>query len=87
VSENRYSVSIGKSAQREIKALDQTVRNRVIRALRTLIDPRPSGCKKLVGLPNLWRIRVGDWRVLYEIHDEAREVTIVRVRHRSRAYE
>ena len=87
MSERYYTVSIRKSAQREIKSLDQTVRTRVFKALRTLQNPRPPGCLKLSGPGNLWRIRIGDWRVLYEITDENREVIIVGVRHRSRAYD
>jgi mRNA interferase RelE/StbE len=87
VSEVAYTVSIRKSAQREIRSLDHLIRERVIKALRTLQDPRPSGCLKLAGSSNLWRIRVGDWRILYEISDNEREVSILGVRHRSRAYE
>ena len=87
MSERLYTVSIGKVAQREIRSLDQTVRARVIKAIRTLSNPRPEGCIKLVGSSNLWRIRIGDWRVLYEIADENSEVIIVGVRHRSRAYD
>jgi mRNA interferase RelE/StbE len=45
------------------------------------------GCRKLVNQVNLWRVRVGDWRVLYEIDDAARTVLVVAVRHRSKAYE
>jgi len=87
VSERFYAVNIGKAAQREIRSLDQTVRTRVIKAIRTLNNPRPAGCIKLAGSSNLWRIRIGDWRVLYEIADENKEVIIVGVRHRSRAYD
>ena len=87
MSEPVYSVSIRKSAQREIKSLDHTVRERIIKALRSLRDPRPPGCLKLAGSSNLWRVRVGDWRVLYEISDDDREVVVVGVRRRSKAYD
>ena len=50
-------------------------------------EPRPTGCRKLVNQVSLWRVRVGDWRVLYEIDDAARTVRVVAVRHRSKAYE
>ena len=82
-----YTVSNGKSAQREVKTLDQSVRIRIMKALRALENPRPAGCLKLSGSSNLWRIRVGDWRILYEIDDTRREVNIVGIRHRSRAYD
>jgi mRNA interferase RelE/StbE len=78
VSELPYIVSLRKSAQREIKSLDHPVRSRVVKALRLLQDPRPPGCLKLAGSNNLWRIRVGDWRILYEISDDDREVNIRR---------
>jgi mRNA interferase RelE/StbE len=45
-------------------------------------DPRPHGCLKLKGEDNLWRIRVGDWRVIYEIHDRVLVVVVVDVDHR-----
>jgi mRNA interferase RelE/StbE len=50
-------------------------------------EPRPSGCRKLVGRNNLWRIRVGDYRVIYAVDDDRRLVDVNAVRHRSKAYE
>ena len=87
MSELAYTVTIRKSAQREIRSLDHAVRARIIKALRSLQDPRPPGCLKLAGSTNRWRIRIGDWRVLYETSDDDREVNVVGVRHRSRAYD
>lgn len=56
---------------------------RVIVAIRGLaVNPRPPACRKLTGARNDWRIRVGDYRVIYEIADEIRIVRINRVRHR-----
>ena len=49
-------------------------------------DPRPPGCKKLSGSARDWRIRVGDFRVLYEIDDPKKAVRIMRVRHRRDVY-
>ncbi len=49
-------------------------------------NPRPPGCVKLRGADDLWRIRVGDYRVIYSIDDGARIVDISAVRHRSDAY-
>ena len=49
-------------------------------------EPRPGGCRKLHGEENLWRIRIGNYRVVCSIYDEKRLVDIVAVRHRSEAY-
>ncbi len=83
-----YKVSLSKRAQRETHKLDRQVLNRVARAFDGLADnPRPVGCLKVKTSEGLWRIRVGDWRIGYEIDDAAREVTIVTVGHRSEFYE
>jgi len=59
-----------------------------MRALRHLAaEPRPDACRKLVTEENLWRVRVGDYRVIYSIDDAAGVVQIISVRHRSKAYE
>ena len=50
-------------------------------------NPRPAGCKKLKGYKDQWRVRVGDWRVLYIMDDAAKRVTITRVAHRREVYE
>lgn len=49
-------------------------------------NPRPSGCVKLAGDENLYRIRVGDYRIVYEIRDSVLIVTIIKVRHRREVY-
>jgi mRNA interferase RelE/StbE len=49
--------------------------------------PRPPGCKKLKGGDNEWRIRVGDYRIVYVIDDEARTVEVTRIAHRREAYQ
>jgi len=50
-------------------------------------EPRPKGCKKLATEKNLWRIRVGDYRVIYAIDDDKEAIDIIAVRHRSKAYQ
>ena len=82
-----YEVKLARSAKKEVKLLDGVIRVRVVHAFRSLTnDPRPPGCRKLVGATNRWRIRVGDYRILYTIDDSAHLVGIVAVRHRSKAY-
>jgi len=88
VSSVAYTIIVIRPAQKEIRTLDQTVRSRILQALHSLADnPRPSGCRKLVGAQNRWRLRIGDYRVIYEIEDIDRRVNIIAVRHRSKAYE
>ncbi|HWW74247.1 MAG TPA: type II toxin-antitoxin system RelE/ParE family toxin [Pyrinomonadaceae bacterium] len=83
-----YTVGVRQPAQKEIRALDVAARARTLQAIRRLAgEPRPPGCRKLVGSENRWRIRVGDYRVIYTIDDAGRLVEIVAVRHRSKAYE
>jgi mRNA interferase RelE/StbE len=82
-----YKLTISRSATKEFEALTGSVIERVRRKIRSLtIDPRPFGCKKLEG-QNRWRIRVGDWRILYEIDDRQRVVDVGAIRHRSKAYD
>jgi mRNA interferase RelE/StbE len=83
-----YTLTIGRQAARDLESLPSAVLvsvDRKILALRN--EPRPARAKKLKGPLDLWRIRVGDYRVIYSIDDRARLVDIVRVRHRSKAYE
>jgi len=80
-------VYIEKAAENDLKRLPITTFHRIIFQIRILAEnPRPSGCRKLTGLKNDWRIRVGDYRVLYEIDEKARAVRIMRVRHRREPY-
>ena len=82
-----YRVELERSAEKELNALPAHVFSRVIEVLRNLSnEPRPPGCRKLVGSVNDWRVRVGDYRVVYETDDAERVVRVMRVRLRSRAY-
>jgi mRNA interferase RelE/StbE len=83
-----YTVTFTRSARRELEALDAALVARVLRRIEALATtPRPSGCRKLRGTNNLWRIRVGDYRVIYAVSDDQRLVDVRVVRHRSDAYE
>jgi mRNA interferase RelE/StbE len=82
-----YEVCIEKAAENDLKRLPITTFHRIIPQMGALAEnPRPSGCRKLAGSKNDWRIRVGDYRVLYEIDEKTRAVRIMRVRHRREAY-
>ena len=82
----RYRVLIRRSAEKEVAHLPDTVRTRVIERIHALADdPRPHGCQKLSG-EEKYRIRQGDWRIVYEIDDDTVVVVIARVAHRSDVY-
>ena len=82
-----YRVLLERGAERDLNRLSSEIHDRVITAIRALGgNPRPAGCRKLLGSKNDWRIRVGDYRVLYEIADAIRIVRVNRVRHRREVY-
>ena len=82
-----YSVLLERAAEKDLARLSAEIHDRVIDAIKALgKNPRPSGCRKLVGGTNDWRIRVGDYRVVYEIADTIRVVRINRVRHLKEIY-
>jgi mRNA interferase RelE/StbE len=83
-----YRVVLTTSAEKELHALPANVVARVVPRLERLaLAPRPPGCRKLKGGDNEWRIRVGDYRVVYEIDDTARTVDVTRIAHRRDVYE
>ncbi len=82
-----YTVRIERSAEREMDRLPDDRFDQIAARTRALAtDPRPPGCRKIVGSQSDWRIRVGPYRVVYEIDDRAREVRVNRVRSRPQAY-
>ena len=82
-----YAVVFARSARKELQNLDPQVARRIIKQVEALVtDPRPAGVVKLEGATDLWRIRVGQWRVVFRISDRDRLVDVVAVRHRSDAY-
>lgn len=82
-----YNVQILRRAQKELATLPQVVYPRVRDAIRDLAEnPRPPGCKKLVGR-NGWRIRVGDYRIIYEIDDSGQMITVMHIGHRRDVYD
>ncbi len=81
-----YEVITPRRVQRVIAALPTTDSRRVLMAIKALADsPRPPSATKLRG-EDLWRIRVGDYRVVYAVEDQRLVVTIVRVGHRREVY-
>jgi len=81
----RYTVEFERSAKKEFDRLDGPIRARVLRKVAALEDdPRPPGATRLVGADHFWRIRIGDYRVIYAIEDDRLVVIVVRVAGRGR---
>ena len=82
-----YSIEWLRSARKEIDAIPARTAVRIVEAVGRLAeDPRPAGCKKLKGHDDLWRIRIGSYRVIYFIGDAIRLVRVEKVSDRKDAY-
>ena len=82
-----YALIITRAAERDIRDLEWAIADAVNARIADLATtPRPPGCKKLVN-SDAWRIRIRDYRVLYYIDDQKREVKVAAVRHRRDAYD
>jgi mRNA interferase RelE/StbE len=87
VSEARWSVRFATRAKRDLRRLDPPIRARVVIALEKLAaDPRAGQLRKLTHSPES-KLRVGDWRVLVTLDEEAKTIQVVRVLPRGRAYD
>lgn len=82
-----YRITFARSASKELEALPAPVGARVLAKIEDLAtSPRPAGCRKLAASNNLWRLRVGDYRVVYSMDDAKHVVDIIAIRHRRDAY-
>ena len=87
MTSNRYTVRFASTATRDFRRLPVQIQDRVRFAIRRLaVNPRPPGVRKLSGNAADYRIRVGQYRVLYDIHDAEILVYIVRIGHRREVY-
>ena len=81
-----YRVEISRRAAKAVTSLDKPLRRKILAAIDALAaDPRPVGCRKLAG-QQAWRIRVGDYRIIYEIHDQVLLVIVIDIGHRREIY-
>ncbi|HDQ39650.1 MAG TPA: type II toxin-antitoxin system RelE/ParE family toxin [Desulfonatronum sp.] len=81
-----YRIEILRIAQKQLAKIERLHQQRIIDAIRSLaLEPRPRGCKKLSGRP-AWRIRVGPYRVIYEIHEVQLLVLVITIGDRKEAY-
>lgn len=82
-----YTVTFARSARKELENLPADVADRILRRIEALAtNPRLPGVIKLQGSGNFWRLRVGDYRVVYSINDFSRKVDIAVIRHRRDVY-
>lgn len=82
----KYTVILERNIGKEVRRLDKNIQVKIREAIISLGDnPRPHGCRKLAGSPQ-WRIRVGDYRIIYEIADAIVTVYVVKVGHRGNVY-
>jgi len=82
-----YQIEIKPSASKELEKLPRQVIPRVVAAIKELAEnPYPQGVRKLTGFDRTYRIRVGDYRVLYSIYENRLVIEIIRIRHRKDAY-
>lgn len=82
-----FDVYLERTAEQDLKRLPVDIFGRIIERVASLAgEPRPSGCRKIVGSRSDWRIRVGQYRVIYEIDEKANAVRVMRVKHRREAY-
>jgi mRNA interferase RelE/StbE len=78
-----YRIYFTTAAARQVKKLPRPARERVLQFIEGLAeDPRPHGARKLVGEEAAWRIRAGDYRIIYDLFDDELMVTVVRAGHR-----
>ena len=83
---DKYSIEIVPKAEKEFSRLPEIIKSRVRSKILLLEDnPRPFGCKKLVGT-DYYRIRIGDYRVVYSINDSSKIVKILSIAHRKEIY-
>ena len=81
-----YSLATKKSAERELRSIPKDTLRRIVERIHRLAqDPRPPGCEKLSG-EERYRVRQGDYRIVYSVNDASRTVEVVKVGHRREVY-
>mgnify|MGYP001586252618 CR=1 FL=1 len=83
----KYEVLISHSAEKILRTIPEKDKVRVTTAIEKLsIDPRPQGCRKLMGEISIYRVRVGVYRIIYEIEDSVLRILILKIGHRKDVY-
>ena len=88
MSGRNYAIEVAPTALRELRRLDAPARRRVQAVIELLAaDPRPPACKSMAGQPSgTYRVRTGDYRIVYEAHDDRLVVLVIRIGHRREVY-
>jgi mRNA interferase RelE/StbE len=82
-----YEIEISRTAEKQLKKLNSNLQRKISAVILSLsIEPRPYGCKKLSGFEALYRVRCGDYRIIYEVMDKKVTVTILKLGHRKDIY-
>ncbi len=82
-----YEVLLERASERDLKRLSPEMFQRIIDHIKALAKtPRPTGCHKITGSKSDWRIRVGNYRIIYEIDEKEMTVRVTRIKHRREAY-
>jgi mRNA interferase RelE/StbE len=83
----KFSITFARSASKELETLPNGIIERVVVSIENLsLNPFPAGSKKLKGEKNRWRIRIGDYRVIYSVYSKELVIDIIRIRHRKEVY-
>jgi len=82
-----YEIFIEKKAEKDLRRLPKNYQNKIIQKILNLKDnPKPIEARKITSSENYYRIKVGDYRIIYEINYKEKRINIFRVRHRKEAY-
>lgn len=83
----KFTILFARSARKELESLPNEGVHKIFSTIEKLsFNPFPNGCKKLKGEKNLWRIRVGDYRIIYSVYTDTLIIDIIRIRHRKEVY-
>ncbi|HEX7507356.1 MAG TPA: type II toxin-antitoxin system RelE/ParE family toxin [Polyangia bacterium] len=83
----KFSIQVLPSAERDLSSLYGSIRKRIVARIDTLAEnPNPSGAVKLQGEKDMWRVRVGDYRILYTIQNAQLVVLVIKIGHRREVY-
>ena len=84
---DRWQIILDRSVEKVLRRLPHDLLKRIDRAIQRLaIEPRPHGCTKLTGFASLYRLRVGDWRLIYSIEEDRLVVLVLEIAPRGKAY-
>ena len=82
-----YEIYLERRAERDLKKISSPLFDKILYKIKSLRkNPRPTNCKKITDSKSDYRIRIGDYRVIYEIRDKEKEIRIMRVRNRKEVY-